>query len=97
MWQLAESAHPVLTDEGGAILNERTGRWTHLTPTASDALMLLLAGTTEEEAAGQYAKRYGIDAGQAAVDVHNVADALAAQGLATAEPVSRRRWWGWRR
>ncbi|MFE1189904.1 PqqD family peptide modification chaperone [[Kitasatospora] papulosa] len=57
--------------------------------------MLLLAGGTEEEAAGQYAQRYGIDAGQAAVDVRTVADALAAQGLATAEPVSRRRWRGW--
>ncbi|MFE4669403.1 hypothetical protein ACFRI7_31735 [Streptomyces sp. NPDC056716] len=48
MWQLRETAHPVLTDEGGAILDERTGHWTHLTPTASAALMLLLAGTTQE-------------------------------------------------
>lgn len=95
MWQLAESAHPVLTDEGGAILDERTGRWTHLTPTASATVMLLLAGTTEEEAAGQYAERYGIDAGQAAADIHTVADALTAQGLATAQPASRRRWWEW--
>ncbi|MGV9883282.1 PqqD family peptide modification chaperone [Streptomyces sp. NPDC003006] len=95
MWQLAESAHPVLTDEGGAILDERTGRWTHLTPTASAALMLLLTGTTEEEAAGQYAERYGIDAGQAGVDVRTVADALTVQSLATAEPASHRRWWGW--
>lgn len=95
MWQLAESAHPVLTDEGGAILDERTGRWTHLTPTASAVVMLLLEGTTEEEAAGQYAERYRIDAGQAAVDVRTVADALAAQCLAVTEPASRRRWWGW--
>ncbi len=95
MWQLRESAHPVLTDEGGAILDERTGRWTHLTPTASAAVMLLLAGTTEVETAGQYAQRYGIPAGQAAVDVRTVADALTAQGLATAEPESRHRWWGW--
>lgn len=95
MWQLAESAHPVLTDEGGAILDERTGRWTYLTPTASAAVMLLLAGTTQEEAAGQYAQRYGIPAGQASADVRTVADALTAQGLAMQEPVSRRRWWGW--
>ncbi|MFD3905725.1 PqqD family protein [Streptomyces sp. CB04723] len=95
MWQLRESAHPVLTEEGGAILDERTGRWTHLTPTASAAVMFLLAGTTEEEAAGQYAQRYGIGAGRAAVDIRTVADALTAQGLATAEPASRRRRWGW--
>ncbi|MFJ8764674.1 PqqD family peptide modification chaperone [Streptomyces clavifer] len=92
---MAESAHPVLTDEGGAILDERTGRWTHLTPAASAALMLLLAGTTEEEAAGHYAQRYGIDAGQAAVDVRMVGAALIALGLATQEPVSRHHWWGW--
>ncbi|MFI9240970.1 hypothetical protein [Streptomyces sp. NPDC053079] len=33
MWRLCESAHAVLTDEGGAILDEHTGRWTQLTPT----------------------------------------------------------------
>ncbi|MFJ2704452.1 PqqD family peptide modification chaperone [Streptomyces sp. NPDC087428] len=96
MWQLAESAHPVLTDEGGAILDERTGRWTHLTPTASAALLLLLADTTAEEAAGQYTERYGLPAGQAGADFRTVADALTAQGLAVEEPVSRRGWWGWR-
>ncbi|MFJ3950920.1 PqqD family peptide modification chaperone [Streptomyces libani] len=95
MWRLRESTHPVLTDEGGAILDERTGRWTHLTPTASAAVMLLLAGGTEEEAAGQYATRYGIGFEQAAADVRTVAAALTAQGLATTVPVSRRRWWGW--
>ncbi|MFF3547479.1 PqqD family peptide modification chaperone [Streptomyces platensis] len=94
MWRLRESIHPVLTDEGGAILDERTGRWTHLTPTASAAVMLLLAGTTEEEAAGQYATRYGIGFEQAAADVRTVAAALTAQGLAATDPVSRR-WWGW--
>ncbi|BFO23103.1 hypothetical protein SHKM778_94910 (plasmid) [Streptomyces sp. KM77-8] len=52
MWQLRESAHPVLTDEGGAILDERTGRWTHLTPTASAAVMLLLAGTPRRRPPG---------------------------------------------
>ncbi len=98
MWQLRESVHPVLTDEGGAILNECTGRWTHLTPAASAAVMLLLSGTTQEEAARQYAERYGIPAEQALGDVRGVADALTAQGLATAaqtSPASGRRWWGW--
>lgn len=95
MWQLRESAHTVLTDEGGALLDERTGRWTQLTPTASAAVMLLLSGATEEEAAGQYATRYGIGFEQAAADVRTVAAALTAQGLAIVDPVSRRRWWGW--
>ncbi|UKY47814.1 PqqD family peptide modification chaperone [Streptomyces inhibens] len=93
MWRLRESTHPVLTDEGGALLDERTGRWTHLTPTASAAVMLLLAGATEEEAAGQYATRYGISFEQAAADVRTVAAALTAQGLAATEPARRGRSW----
>ncbi|SOE10358.1 Coenzyme PQQ synthesis protein D (PqqD) [Streptomyces sp. 2323.1] len=95
MWRLRESTHPVLTDDGGAILDERTGRWTHLTPTAAAALRLLLAGATQEEAAGQYALRYRIGAEQAAADVRTVADALTTQGLAVTGPVSRRRWGRW--
>ncbi|MFT2019107.1 PqqD family protein [Streptomyces sp. 796.1] len=98
MWQLREGAHPVLTDEGGAILSEQTGRWTHLTPTASAALMLLLTSTSQEEATDRYAERYGIGAGQAAADVRTVAEALVAQGLALngqAPARPRRLRWGW--
>ncbi|MCK7622507.1 PqqD family peptide modification chaperone [Streptomyces sp. RS10V-4] len=100
MWRLREGTHPVLTDEGGAILSEQTGRWAYLTPTASAAVMLLLASTSKKEAIGQYAARYGIDAVQAATDVRTVAEALAAQGLALGGQAPartrRRRWKGWR-
>ncbi|SHN31010.1 PqqD family peptide modification chaperone [Streptomyces yunnanensis] len=97
MWGLRESAHPVLTDEGGSILDERTGRWTELTPTAAAAVMLLLSCSTKEQAADRLAERYGIPSGQAAADVRTVADALAAKGLVPTEnapsPRHRRRWW----
>ncbi|MGI5341898.1 PqqD family peptide modification chaperone [Streptomyces sp. CA-181903] len=99
MWRLCESAHPVLTDEGGAILDERTGRWTQLTPSASAAVMLLLASATTEQAQALFAVHYGIPAEQAAADVRAVADALAAQGLvATGDTPAavrrhRRGWW----
>ncbi|MFJ8697451.1 PqqD family peptide modification chaperone [Streptomyces roseolilacinus] len=80
--------------------SEQTGRWAYLTPTASAAVLLLLASTTEEEAAARFAERYGIGAGQAAVDVRTVAVALAAQGLAHDGPPAakprRRGWKGWR-
>ncbi|GAA0907684.1 PqqD family protein [Streptomyces thermoalcalitolerans] len=98
MWQLCEGTHPVLTDDGGAILSERTGRWTCLTPTASAAVLLLLASTSREEAASRYAKRYGISPEQAAADVRAVAEALTAQGLAhngQTPARKRRRGWGW--
>ncbi|MEU8968187.1 PqqD family peptide modification chaperone [Streptomyces monashensis] len=101
MWQLHETAHPVLTDEGGAILDEHTGRWSYLTPTASAAVMLLLASTDQQEAADQFAERYGIGAGQAAADVRAVTETLAVQGLAHdgTKPARRPRgYWGkrWR-
>ncbi|OMI34013.1 PqqD family peptide modification chaperone [Streptomyces sparsogenes] len=94
MWQLHESTHPVLTDEGGAILDEHTGRWIYLTPTASAAVMLLLASTTQAEAADRFAERYGILGEQAAADVRAVAQALTAQGLTGTDdaPARRRRW-----
>ncbi|MFI1012647.1 PqqD family peptide modification chaperone [Streptomyces sp. NPDC020965] len=94
MWRLRENAHPVLTTEGGAILDERTGRWAHLSPTAAAAVMSLCASTTREQAAGQYAERYGLTGDQAMTDVAAVADALDTAGLATcATPARRLRRW----
>lgn len=96
MWQLRRSAHSVLTDEGGAILDERTGRWTYLTPTAVAAVVLLLASTTEDQAAEKYAQRYDLESARAAADVRTVADTLIARGLSPAEAQPRhrrRRWW----
>ncbi|GLF97800.1 hypothetical protein [Streptomyces yaizuensis] len=96
MWHLRDSTHPVLTDEGGAILDERTGRWTHLTPTAAAAVMLLLAGNTPAQAAQKYAIRYRLATNHAWEDIRTVSDALAATGLARTGPTSHhRRWWGW--
>ncbi|GGY07681.1 hypothetical protein [Streptomyces hiroshimensis] len=94
MWQLREGSHPVLTDEGGAILNERTGRWTYLTPTASAAVLFLLASGSEDQAAEQYATLYGLSPERAAVDVRGVADALTTQGIA-GEPVAPSGWSRW--
>ncbi|WP_228982226.1 PqqD family peptide modification chaperone [Streptomyces sp. DH12] len=91
MWRLRKGAHPVLTDGGGAILNEHTGRWTYLTPTASAAVMLLLASNTEAQAVDRFAERYFLPPGQAAADVHAVAAALIDQGLAADRPEPARR------
>lgn len=97
MWRLRDGSHPVLTDEGGAILNEHTGRWAYLTPTASAVVMLLLSGCTPEQAADRFAERYGIPSGQAATDVRAVAAALTAQGLVHdgEEPARGRCRWVW--
>lgn len=93
MWQLRDRVHPVLTDDGGAILDERSGRWTHLVPTAAAAVLALCACTTMEQAARQYATRYGLTTDHATADITTVADALVAAGIATTNPRPRRSWW----
>lgn len=93
MWQLREGIHPILTDEGGAILNEHTGRWTYLTPTGAAAVLALLATTDVDQAAAQYAVVCGIGREQAAADVQGVADSLTTQGLVRTEPSRRLRRW----
>jgi hypothetical protein len=85
----------VLTEEGGALLNEHTGRWTGLTPTAAAAVMLLLANDSDEQAAAQYAGRYGIDVQQAGRDIQAVADTLSASGVVLNQPAPGRRGWRW--
>ncbi|MBH1934529.1 hypothetical protein I5Q34_09550 [Streptomyces sp. AV19] len=95
MWQLRDGVHPVLTDEGGAILNEHTGRWTYLTPTAASAALVLLAAADPDRAAVHFAANYGLPHERAAADVQAVAEALAAQGLVRTKPSRRLR--GWRR
>lgn len=96
MWRLRKGVHPVLTDEGGALLDERTGRWTALTPTAAAAVTVLLATPTVDQAAARYADRYGIAPKQAAHDLEQVTDALCAADLILTQPIPERvhrRWW----
>ncbi|WP_145497521.1 hypothetical protein [Streptomyces sp. CFMR 7] len=81
----------MLTDEGGAILDELTGRWSYLTPTAVSAVLVLLSSVTESQAAEQYAERYGISHDQAINDIRTVTTALTEQGV-TARSRSGRRW-----
>lgn len=93
MWRLREGVHPVLTEEGGALLNEHTGRWIGLTPTAAAAVTLLLASDSDEQATALYADRYGIDLQQAIRDVQAVADTLDASGVLLSQPAPTRRRW----
>ncbi|WP_438453151.1 PqqD family protein [Streptomyces asiaticus] len=97
MWQLRDGTHAALADEGGALLDEHSGRWMYLTATAAAAVMLLRTCSSEEQAAVGYAQRYGIPTAQAAADVRTVAETLVAEGLATyGGAPSRRRWRLWR-
>lgn len=96
MWRLREEVHPVLTAAGGALLDERTGRWTALTPTAAAVVSLLLASDTTEQAAAWFADRYRIDLVQAARDVAGVVATLTASGAVDTPTSARPRWRWWR-
>ncbi|OON80807.1 hypothetical protein [Streptomyces tsukubensis] len=93
MLLLHEHTHPVLTDEGGAILDESTGRWSYLTPSAASAVLLLLSSTTENQATEQYGERYGLSHDLAAKDIRMVTTALTRQGVTFGSAVRR----PWRR
>ncbi|TDC73374.1 PqqD family protein [Streptomyces hainanensis] len=100
MRELADRAHPALTLDGGAILDEWTGQWHELSPAASVAL-LLLGNATPEQAAANYASHFGIPAAQATADIAQVHRALDDAGLlAHTKPAApargRRRWRWWR-
>ncbi|GAA2698418.1 MULTISPECIES: PqqD family peptide modification chaperone [Actinosynnema] len=81
MWRLREGVHAVLTDEGGTLLDERTGRWTDLSPSASTAARLVLDADTEHRAVEDFAARYGLAHERAAADLDALARDLAGRGL----------------
>lgn len=85
----------MLTDDGGAVLDEHTGRWTHLTPTATAAVMLLLSGASPSQAAEHYAARHRLTPEKALNDVQAVTRALTAAGLTHPPARARRREWRW--
>ncbi|MGD9484742.1 hypothetical protein WDH52_16025 [Streptomyces sp. TRM70308] len=97
MPRLADRVHPVLTGEGGALLDAHHGRWTYLTPTAAAALAVLLTTDDMHRAVAEYAARYGLSPRQAADDLTGLWASLTHRGLtAVTPPRGRRRlrrWW----
>jgi hypothetical protein len=95
VWRLRNGVHPALSAEGGALLDERSGRWTALTPTGVTALRLLLTAVSTEQAGDRFAVHYRIDQSTGRRDVEDVATSLAGAGLlvdAGQSPLPRARW-----
>ncbi|WP_016697755.1 MULTISPECIES: PqqD family peptide modification chaperone [Actinoalloteichus] len=93
MLRLRADVHHALTGEGGALLDERTGRWTYLSPSASMALRALLHSDSMEQASRVYADRYGVDPLVARSDLEQVVDAVRGLLHQHRTSVRRRRWW----
>jgi hypothetical protein len=69
------------TEYGIVLLDEDTGRYWNLNPTAAHVLRLLLDGATPVEAVHQLTERYAVDAGAAERDVRELLDGLRSAGL----------------
>ncbi len=69
------------TDYGTVLLDEDSGRYWNLNPTAAVALRTLLDGGSAAEAVRQLTERYAVDAGTAGRDVQELVDGLRQAGL----------------
>jgi Coenzyme PQQ synthesis protein D (PqqD) len=69
------------TDYGIMLLDEDSGRYWNLNPTAALVLRTLLDGGTPDQAADQLIERYSVEAATAGRDVRELLDGLRAAGL----------------
>jgi hypothetical protein len=76
------------TDYGMALLDEVSGRYWNLNPTAALALRTLLGGGTTAQAVQELAEQYAVDADTANQDVEDLVVELHSAGLVTEEAAS---------
>ena len=73
------------TDYGMALLDEDSGQYWNLNPTAALALRTLLDGGTTAQAAKELTEQYAVDADTANKDVEDLLGELRSAGLVTEE------------
>ena len=76
------------TDYGMALLDEDSGQYFNLNPTAALALRTLLDGGTTAQAAKELTEQYAVDADTANKDVEDLLVELRSVGLVTGEAAS---------
>jgi Coenzyme PQQ synthesis protein D (PqqD) len=76
------------TDYGMALLDEDSGQYWNLNPTAALALRTLLEGETTAQAAKELTEQYAVDADTANKDVEDLLGELHSAGLVTEGPAS---------
>jgi coenzyme PQQ synthesis protein D (PqqD) len=76
------------TDYGIALLDEDSGQYWNLNPTAAVALRTLLDGGTTAEAVQELTEQYAVDADTASRDVEDLLGELHSAGLITGEAAS---------
>ena len=79
--QLREGVSAADTDYGMALLDEDSGQYWNLNPTAALALRTLLDGGTTAQAVQELTQQYAVDADTASQDVENLVGELHSAGL----------------
>jgi Coenzyme PQQ synthesis protein D (PqqD) len=76
------------TDYGMALLDEVSGEYWNLNPTAALALRTLLGGGSPAQAAQELTEQYAVDGETASRDVQDLLGELQSAGLVTQEAAS---------
>jgi hypothetical protein len=79
--QLREGVSAADTDYGMALLDEDSGQYWNLNPTAALALRTLLDGGTTAQAVQELTEQYAVDADTASQDIDNLVGELHSAGL----------------
>jgi hypothetical protein len=79
--QLRDGVSSADTEYGTMLLDEDSGRYWNLNPSAAAVLRRLLDGGTPEQAARELTERYQVDAETAGRDVRELLGGLRAAGL----------------
>ena len=81
-FELREGVSAAETDYGIMLLDEGSGQYWNLNPTAALVLRTLLDGGTTDQAVRQLTEQYAVDADNASGDVQDLLNGLRSAGLA---------------
>ena len=79
--KLRDGVSAAVTDYGIALLDEESGQYWNLNPTAALALRTLLDGGTTAQAVQELTEQYAVDADTASQDVDDLLGELHSAGL----------------
>jgi Coenzyme PQQ synthesis protein D (PqqD) len=79
--QLRDGVSAADTDYGMALLDEDSGQYWNLNPTAALALRTLLGGGTTAQAVQELTAQYAVDAATASQDIEDLVGELHSAGL----------------
>jgi coenzyme PQQ synthesis protein D (PqqD) len=86
--KLRDGVSAVDTDYGMALLDEVSGEYWNLNPTAALALRTLLGGGSPAQAVQELTEQYAVDAETAGQDIEDLLGELQSAGLVTEQAAS---------